>query len=330
MRGQFDARPHVRKRAFSRMPLQSRSPTCFACRALVPLASLLRPSSQEMRVGNLRRVPSFMHQLARLGGSPGLCTSLWRSRPLAIRQYWGPSISSLGAILGNLWGHLVGSLGAIRQSRGHFIGRLGATFMGSPGATRQSCGHLIGKLGALFISNLGAISSRGHLIGSLGAIRRSWDPSGDVRIAGRPSSDCSRIEKTRRVSACATAGLSFASATLSDAKAFSLTSVQVSGWKRQRGVSASATAGPSARFFDTWSMTAAWLKLGCCASAKIPWLLAVTMAASSGDDIPTQLAALLGGRTVQIRKTNESPPRISVIDVVEAITGQVKSNAGKR
>ena len=53
------------------------------------------------------------------------------------------------------------------------------------------------------------------------------------------------------------------------------------------------------------------------------------MAASSGDEIPTQLAALLGRRTVQIRKTNDSPPRISVIDVVEAITGQVKSNAGK-
>ena len=32
---------------------------------------------------------------------------------------------------------------------------------------------------------------------------------------------------------------------------------------------------------------------------------------------------------MQIRKTNESPPRVSVIDVVEAITGQVKSNAGK-
>ena len=53
------------------------------------------------------------------------------------------------------------------------------------------------------------------------------------------------------------------------------------------------------------------------------------MAASSGDGIPTQLAALLGRRTVQIRKTKESPPRISVIDVVEAITGKVKSNAGK-
>ena len=54
------------------------------------------------------------------------------------------------------------------------------------------------------------------------------------------------------------------------------------------------------------------------------------MAASSGDDIPAQLAARLGRRAVQIRKTNESPPRISVIDVVEAITRQVKSNAGKK
>ena len=53
------------------------------------------------------------------------------------------------------------------------------------------------------------------------------------------------------------------------------------------------------------------------------------MAASSGDDVPTQLAALLGREVVNIRKTSETPPRISVIDVVEAITGQVKSNAGK-
>ena len=53
------------------------------------------------------------------------------------------------------------------------------------------------------------------------------------------------------------------------------------------------------------------------------------MAASSRDDVPTQLATLLGRRVVSIRKTSETPPRISVIDVVEAITGQVKSNAGK-
>ena len=54
------------------------------------------------------------------------------------------------------------------------------------------------------------------------------------------------------------------------------------------------------------------------------------MAASSGDDILAQLAALLGRESVcQIRKTDTVPPRISVIDVVEAITGQVKSNAGK-
>ena len=44
------------------------------------------------------------------------------------------------------------------------------------------------------------------------------------------------------------------------------------------------------------------------------------MASSSGDDVPTQLAALLGREVVSIRKTSETPPRISVIDVVEAIT----------
>jgi hypothetical protein len=54
------------------------------------------------------------------------------------------------------------------------------------------------------------------------------------------------------------------------------------------------------------------------------------MAASSRDDIPRQLAALLGRESVcQIRRTDTVPSRISVIDVVEAITGQVKSNAGK-
>ena len=53
------------------------------------------------------------------------------------------------------------------------------------------------------------------------------------------------------------------------------------------------------------------------------------MAASSGDDVPAQLAALLGREAVRIRKTDENPPRISIIDVVEAITGQAKNNAGK-
>ena len=51
------------------------------------------------------------------------------------------------------------------------------------------------------------------------------------------------------------------------------------------------------------------------------------MASSSTDDIPTQLAALLGKKVLQIRKTNETPPRISVIDVVQAITEQNQSNS---
>ena len=38
------------------------------------------------------------------------------------------------------------------------------------------------------------------------------------------------------------------------------------------------------------------------------------MAASSADDIPTQLAALLGREAVQIRKTDESPPRVAGAD----------------
>jgi len=46
------------------------------------------------------------------------------------------------------------------------------------------------------------------------------------------------------------------------------------------------------------------------------------MAACSGDDVPAQLSALLGTVAVQIRKTDESPPRASVIDVIMAITGK--------
>ena len=46
------------------------------------------------------------------------------------------------------------------------------------------------------------------------------------------------------------------------------------------------------------------------------------MAASSGDDIPAQLAALLGNKSVRIRKTDETPPRISVIDVATLVTGK--------
>ena len=42
---------------------------------------------------------------------------------------------------------------------------------------------------------------------------------------------------------------------------------------------------------------------------------------SSDDDIPSQLAALLGMETVIIRKTGEVPLRVSVIDVVAAVTG---------
>ncbi len=46
------------------------------------------------------------------------------------------------------------------------------------------------------------------------------------------------------------------------------------------------------------------------------------MAAASGDDIPAQLATLLGKEAVQIRKTDETPSRISVVDVAVVITGK--------
>ena len=54
------------------------------------------------------------------------------------------------------------------------------------------------------------------------------------------------------------------------------------------------------------------------------------MAASSGDDVPAQLAALMGRTAVQIRKTHdENPPRVSVIDVIAAIAGKSQDHASK-
>ena len=54
-----------------------------------------------------------------------------------------------------------------------------------------------------------------------------------------------------------------------------------------------------------------------------------TMAASSTDDIPKQLATLLGMETVRIRKTDEEPPKVSVIDVAVAVTGHDANHAGQ-
>ena len=54
------------------------------------------------------------------------------------------------------------------------------------------------------------------------------------------------------------------------------------------------------------------------------------MAASSTDDVPTQLAALLGKlKVAQIRKTDENPPRISIIDVIATISGKDKNQAAE-
>ena len=48
----------------------------------------------------------------------------------------------------------------------------------------------------------------------------------------------------------------------------------------------------------------------------------VAMVASSGGDILAQLTALLGKEAARIRKTEEEPPRISVIDVATLVTGK--------
>ena len=54
------------------------------------------------------------------------------------------------------------------------------------------------------------------------------------------------------------------------------------------------------------------------------------MAAASGDDIPTQLAALLGYPIKRIRTTDEVPPRISVIDLAAAITMKDANQAAEQ
>ncbi len=44
------------------------------------------------------------------------------------------------------------------------------------------------------------------------------------------------------------------------------------------------------------------------------------------EDLRQQLSALLGREVKQVRKTDETPPRVSVIDVVSAIAGQERRN----
>ena len=47
------------------------------------------------------------------------------------------------------------------------------------------------------------------------------------------------------------------------------------------------------------------------------------------DDISAQLAALLGKDMVQIRKTDEKPPRVSIIDVTMAVCGGSQHDAAR-
>ena len=54
------------------------------------------------------------------------------------------------------------------------------------------------------------------------------------------------------------------------------------------------------------------------------------MATSSSDDIPAQLAALLGNAVTRLRITDEVPPRISVIDLATAITRKGANQAAEQ
>ena len=78
------------------------------------------------------------------------------------------------------------------------------------------------------------------------------------------------------------------------------------GWERDRGLSGSSQG------------------------VAHPGLLVGTMATSSGDDVPTQLAALLGYTIKRLRITDEVPPRISVIDLATAITMKGANQAAEQ
>ena len=51
------------------------------------------------------------------------------------------------------------------------------------------------------------------------------------------------------------------------------------------------------------------------------------MSAPSGDDVPAQLAALLGKEALTIRRTDEVPPRASVIDLISGLLSLNGNNA---
>ena len=51
--------------------------------------------------------------------------------------------------------------------------------------------------------------------------------------------------------------------------------------------------------------------------------------AASTDDVPTQLAALLGYHIQRIRITDEKPPRISLIDLAAATTKKDANHAAQ-
>ena len=53
------------------------------------------------------------------------------------------------------------------------------------------------------------------------------------------------------------------------------------------------------------------------------------MSTSLGGDVPRQLAVLLGREVIRIRRTDENPSRVSVIDVAMAVSGGTQHDAAK-
>ena len=73
-----------------------------------------------------------------------------------------------------------------------------------------------------------------------------------------------------------------------------------------------------------------WQVFGSSYACLIAFVCGRAMAASSGDDILTQLANLLEYEIKKFRITDEVPPRISVIDLTAAITMKNANQAAEQ
>ena len=92
---------------------------------------------------------------------------------------------------------------------------------------------------------------------------------------------------------------------------------------------------PHTFFFKTWAfgllycaqLASSWVAEGNSTDSRLAQTSRHHRREEHMADIQQQLSTLLGTRVKQLRTTEESPPNISVIDVVAALTGLSSSNA---